>query len=416
MQAYEKIAKILRTDKDIIRVLGEKMSAIVGHDDIFNKIVDDNESRIESSLRALKVSSCDANKIYSTLIERIREDDARLAKLIHKGVGSEPSGFQTMLNVAKEVSGVGKGKFLKFEKAKELILKNPPEKILQFLGYKDAKELLEKENIYEIFAGLRFVEEGKWLNDVFFKPYENLIPDDFEEREIKAKVLSEKWVVAAGQFLKKKYHNLSHLKELGFVFIIPVETDIPGATLRDFSLSLHYFHEIEFYSKLFEMYFNAPDFASKFTAALRGDVLDFRPQEDELGKTWMIVQRYLAKDDEYDWRLFYPHINPEAIHWTKAENDMSRLSRRFEMDFEFWQGLGPVGNFFKDESGVEVLVSFNFLDTAMSLFQEKEMVKYLYHHQEAMWNKIFSSFFSEEKMEKMILENFEKGIIELSLI
>ncbi|MBU4353680.1 hypothetical protein KKA18_03275, partial [Patescibacteria group bacterium] len=84
------------------------------------------------------------------------------------------------------------------------------------------------------------------------------------------------------------------------------------------------------------------------------------------------------------------------------------------LGFEFWEGLGPVGNFFKEESGAEVLVSFNFLDTAMSLFQEKEMVKYLYHHQEAMWNKVFSSFFGEEKMERMIIENFDRGIINLT--
>jgi len=165
---------------------------------------------------------------------------------------------------------------------------------------------------------------------------------------------------------------------------------------------------------LFEKYAALPDFANKFTAGLRGDVIDVRPGDDELGKTWMIIQRYLAKDDEYDWRLFYPHVNPEAVHWAKAENDMSALSKRFGLGFEFWEGLGPVGNFFKEESGAEVLVSFNFLDTAMSLFQEKEMVKYLYHHQEAMWNKVFSSFFGEEKMERMIIENFDRGIINLT--
>ncbi|MBU4353275.1 hypothetical protein L6251_03390 [Candidatus Parcubacteria bacterium] len=422
MRSYEKIARILRTDKDILRVIDKRMHEIVAsrrdghnnHNNILDRICEENDSRIESSLNILGVSERGARDIYSALIERIREDDIRLARLIHKESSGGPSGFQNMLNVAKEISGVAKGKFLKLEKAKELILKNPPNNILRFLGYKNAQELLEKEDIYEIFAGLRFMEDGKWLNDVFFKPYEELTPDDFEERDIRAKVLSDKWVVAAEQFLKKKYHNLSHLKELGFVFVIPIEVNVPGATLRDFSLSLHYLHEVKFYSDLFEKYAALPDFANKFTAGLRGDVIDVRPGDDELGKTWMIIQRYLAKDDEYDWRLFYPHVNPEAVHWAKAENDMSALSKRFGLGFEFWEGLGPVGNFFKEESGAEVLVSFNFLDTAMSLFQEKEMVKYLYHHQEAMWNKVFSSFFGEEKMERMIIENFDRGIINLT--
>jgi len=413
MQSFEKIAKILRTDKDVIRLVEEKMSEIAGHDSALDRIIKENNARIESSLRNLKVYSRGANDIYSALIERIREDDIQIAKLIHKEAGDGSSNFQNMIDVAKKTSGIGKGRFLKIEKAKELLVKNPPQKILQFLGYKNIQNLLENEDIFEIFAGLRFIESGEWLNTVFFKPYENFTFDDFEEREITVKVLSERWVSAAEKFLRKKYHNLSHLKELGFVFVIPIDIGIPGANLRNFALALHYFHEVKFYSDLFERYSLTPNFAAKFVSALRGDVIDTQPEEKELGRKWLIIQRYLAKDDEYDWRLFYPHVNPEAIHWQRAENDIAKLSQNFDLDFEFWKGLGPVGDFFKDEAGVEVLVSFNFLDTVMSLFQEKEMVKYLYHHQEALWNKIFIAFFDEKKIEELIIENFDKGFIKL---
>jgi len=414
MLSYEKIAKILRTDKDIVRVIEEKMFETMGHNNASDRIIEENNSKIESSLEKLGVLSRNAHDIYTALVDRIREDDIRLSRLIHKDSNQGPSGFQNMLNVAKESSGVERGKFLKLEKARELILANPPQKILDFLGYKNAEELLQKEDVFEVFAGLRFVENNKWLNNTFFKPYKNLTPDDFEEREIKAKVLSEKWTRAAEQFLKKKYHNLSHLKELGFIFIIPINIDVPGTTMGDFSLSLHYFHEIKFYSDLVEKYLKEPDFANRFVGLLRGDVIDVRPPENELGKTWLIVQRYLAKDDENDWRLFYPHINPEAIHWQKAENDIAKLSQKFDLGFEFWKDLGPIGDFFKDESGVEVLVSFNFLDTVMSLFQEKEMIKYLYHHQEALWNKIFAEFLGEEKMRELLIENFDRGLIKIN--
>lgn len=413
MEAFEKIAKILRTDKDVIRLVEEKMSEIAGHNSALDRIVEENNARMESSLKNLKVYSRGSRDIYSALIERIREDDVRIAKLIRKEAGNGLSDFQNMIDVAKKASGVGKGRFLKIEKAKELLVKNPPQKILQFLGYKNVQELLGNEDVFDIFAGLRFVESGEWLNNVFFKPYENLTPGDFEEREITTKVLSGRWVSAAEKFLRRKYHNLSHLKELGFVFVIPVDIGIPGANLRNFSLALHYLHEVKFYSDLFVRYSATPNFADKFVSALRGDAIDTRPEEKDLGRKWLIIQRYLAKDDENDWRLFYPHVNPEAIHWQRAENDITRLSQNFDLDFDFWNGLGPIGDFFKDEAGVEVLVSFNFLDTVMSLFQEKEMVKYLYHHQEALWNKIFIAFFGEKKMEELIIENFDKGFIKL---
>ncbi len=413
MTPHEKIARILRTDKDVIRVINERMFEILGQREVLEKLVDENTSRMYEAFKSLGILSAGAREIYTCLVERIREDDVRLTKLIHKETDGSGAGFQNMLNVAGELAGVGSGKFLKLEKARELILANPPSKILDFFGYKSSQELLEKEDIYEIFAGLRLIENPGWLNNIFFKPYKDLTSDDFEEREIKAKVLGEKWLKAAEQFLKKKYHNLSHLKELGFIFILPINIDVPGVTMRDFALSLHYFHEIKFYSELFKKYMPLPDFSQKFVSLLKGDVIDTRPPEEELGKTWLIVQRYLAKDDENDWRLFYPHVNPEAIHWQRAEEDISKLSKRFNLGFEFWEGLGPIGDFFKDESGVEVLVSFNLIDTAMALFQEKEMIKYLYHHQEALWNRIFLEFVGRERMDFMIMENFDKGIIKL---
>ena len=86
---------------------------------------------------------------------------------------------------------------------------------------------------------------------------------------------------------------------------------------------------------------------------------------------------------------------------------------KIEVDFNFWKGLGYVGDFYPTESGIDVLVSFNLVDTVMSLVKKKEMIKYLYHHQEALWNKIFSEFIGEEKMEEMIIDNFEKGYLKI---
>jgi len=49
----------------------------------------------------------------------------------------------------------------------------------------------------------------------------------------------------------------------------------------------------------------------------------------------------------------------------------------------------------------------------MSLVKEKEMIKYLYHHQEALWNKIFISYLGQEKVEAIVKENLLKGWFEI---
>ena len=423
MEAYEKLAKILRTDKHVMLKIHECMQEFAGHDRVFDKIDIENQSLIEDRFKTLGLISREPKAIYDALIRKLRQDDEELAKFLHKTPESGLSGFKNLINVAAEVANTPPGMFLKEDVAKALLKKNPPKNILSFLGYVSVEAMLKAENLFEVFAALRFVEGSDWLNDVFFKEYERLRPEDFEERPIKGMVLGEQWVKAAERFVKKKYHNVSHLKELGVIFVIPYFLNVPGETMRTFTLVLHYFHEVTFYAGLFRRYaglapagkkYHERTFAGHVISLLRGDVIDERPPEKDLGTKWLIVQRYLAKDDEFDWRLFYPHVNPEAIHWTKAEADVARISRRYDsLGFEFWHNLDWAGDFYPDASGIPVLVSFNLIDVVMSLVKEKELSKYLYHHQEALWNKIFMQYAGEAETEKMIIEHFDQGVIDL---
>ncbi|MCF7836046.1 MAG: hypothetical protein K9M15_02910 [Candidatus Marinimicrobia bacterium] len=416
-ESCNKIAQILRADKDTLVRVEEVLTEIVGHNNVFDKIIEDNNKMIKDRLAIMNISSDYSHDIYKALLDKIQEDDKNLFEELGCPVCTTIGSCKPLLDKARELSGVGDGFFLKVDVAKKLLEKVPPKNIIKILGYSNVQELIEKEDIFEVFSALRFVEDGDWLNKDFFAQYKDLTPDDFEKREIKMIVLSERWKNVAEEFLKKKYHNISHLKELGVIFVLPAVLGIKGETLRTLALVLHYSHEISFYSKLFRKYKKEGDgFAKKIISSLRGDVLDKRFDEKDLGKKWMIVQQYLAKHDENDWRLLEPHVNPESIHWRKAESDISKLGKCGKgscTDFGFWKDLDCVGDFYPTTSGIDVLVSFNLVDTIMSLVKKKEMIKYLYHHQECLWNKIFAGFLGEEKMEQMIIDNFEKGYIEL---
>lgn len=417
MESYEKIAKILRTDKDFIKIVGEHLREVTGHNDVFPRLMEENEREMKDRLEKLGLNfSHNASDIYHALIAKVRRDDEALSRCLDYPTCNTEEDCKTLIQLAKKFANVPKGYFLKREKAIEFLKKEPPLNTLAFFKLSRVDELLKRFDLFEVYSALRFVEDVKWLNNVFFAQLDGVRPDDFEEREIEIHVLQQEWLKVAEKFVKKKYHNVSHLKELGVIFVIPLKIDTAGETLRIFSLILHYLHEITFYSKLFRKYAHEdpPFFSQKLISALRGDVLDSHFLDEERGRKWMIVQRYLAKDDPYDWRLFEPHVNPEALHWSKAEADIARLGMRYgELSFDFWNNLDHVGDYFQDEAGVEVLVSFNLIDTVMSLVQEKEMIKYLYHHQEALWNRIFAEYVGREKMEEMILDSFETGYIQL---
>lgn len=415
---YAKIAKILRTDKDNIHLLEERLGVLTGKQSIMEKIVVENEEKIRQRLDYLGIGrNLNAKQIYDALISKIEADNGKLFLALGEPSATSSTDWQKVLEIARCVCGKPKGFFLKKEKAIEFIRKNPPERILKALNYNSVDEMLEKEDIFEIFPALRFVEGNEWLNKNFFKQYENLSSEDFEEREIKVLALPERWAKVAKNFVAHKYHNISHLKEMGIIYVIPLSLEVSGETLRNFGLIMHYFSEVKFYSELFQEVAKKKNFAGNIISFLRGDLIENRLNLPDKGKIqWLVVQRYLAKDDEYDWRLFEPHINPEAMHWEKAEKMLVETGKSFNgfsADLAFWKDLNWVGDYFPTETGIEVLVSFNLIDTAMSLVKEKEFVKYLYHHQEALWNKIFTEYFGEEKMEQMMKENILKGWFEV---
>ena len=92
---------------------------------------------------------------------------------------------------------------------------------------------------------------------------------------------------------------------------------------------------------------------------------------------------------------------------------MANLVDGFSKELQFWHNLDWAGDYFKDEIGNDVLVSFNLVDTVISLVKEKELIKYLYHHQEALWIKIFKEYFSETQLEKFAKEYLLQGYFEI---
>jgi len=412
MTSHEYIAKILRAKPKIIEEMDKKMSVISGKTGVLDRIVKENKERINKALNSLGCHDYRSENVFRVLITRLQEDDRALYKLFKKPSGTTNKGLKTLFNFALELANIDQLFVLKKEKAEEILRKNPPPNIIKALKYKNIEELLAKEDLVEIFAALRFVETNEWMHKTFDETYKNLTPNDFEKRDVELRVLSGKWLKLAEKFVGKKYHNISHLKELGVIFIIPLKIDSPGETLRLFSLILHYLYEINFYSELFEKQSKEPEFGNKLISLLKGEVLESDRNEGRMN--WMIIQRYLAKDNPEDPRLFTPHINPEALHWKKAENDISRLGKRFkDIELELWLELDWVGGSFKKIKGEE-LVSFDLVDNIMALVQKEQRIKYLYHHQEALWNHIFEEYMGEKNLEKLMVENFNKGIINLN--
>ncbi|MGB9609163.1 MAG: hypothetical protein ACPL3E_02185, partial [Minisyncoccia bacterium] len=318
------------------------------------------------------------------------------------------------VNIAKKIAKVDKGIFLKKELAQKFLLERKAPNLLHYLNCKNMEEVLARYDVFEIWSALRFIEPNEWMHQTFEQIYKNVGVDDFEEREIQIKVLGEEWQDVAQKFVAKKHHNVSHLKEFGIIFLNPIAENIPGKFLRDFALLLHYTHEINFYSKMFLKYLSQRDFAFKFKSLLRGDVLEPDNISNLEKTTWLIVQRYLWKENPNDTRLFIQRVNPESLHWARGERDLGLISGvGKKLDLNLWYNLDWVGGVFSD--GQDQVISFDLEDNVMSAvaFAEGKNEYFNYHQREAMWTKIFSEYVGgEEKMEEILINNFFEGKID----
>lgn len=409
MNHYETLAQILGVSPDALRALDETMASRTGTAGVMQRVHEENEMRIAKTLAAIGLArTADASEVREALMKTIAEHESQLVRYLATVSGA--SEFDKAANLSRRIARIGKGFFLKKSYGADILKKSEPKNLLAFLGYDSVDTLLGKHDVTEIFSALRFIESNEWMHDTFEKGYSAFTAADFEERDVEVKVLGPEWHEIAKKFVEKKHHNVSHLKEFGVIFLNPISEDVRGKFVRDFALLLHYFHEIDFYSKLFRAYSGRADFPMHLKALLRGDV----PEAAEAKEgTWLIVQRYLWKDDPKDPRLFLPRVNPESMHWLRGERDLATLGAELpELDLELWGNLDWVGSLF--DHGNETVVSFDLEDNAMSEVAKAEgkSDSFNYHQREALWTKLFFEYAGgEERAEKLLVENYEKKAV-----
>lgn len=408
MDQLADLGKILGVEKNMLEDLGHEMEKRTGRAGILEKVAENNAAQMEKTLTALHAAGRSAEEVTGTLRNAIAEHEKHLLTNVLPGIEGDTE-FHKAARLARQIATCGKGFFLKKELGVEILHQREPQKLLAYLGVKNIDEALKNHDITEIFSTLRFIESEEWMHETFDAAYNNFTAADFEERDIEISVLGPEWKTVSAEFVKKKHHNVSHLKEFGVIFVNPIKEDVTGKFLRDFALLLHYFHEIDFYSKLFRKYSAEPDFAKNFKELLRGDV----PEKNSVAPgEWLMVQRYLWKINPQDPRLFLPRVNPESVHWARGERDLTAVKGpAATLNLGMWHDLDWVGGIF---AGSDEVVSFDLEDTVMSLvsFMEGQNQSMNYHHRESLWTKVFEEYAGgEEGMEKLLIENFNKGVI-----
>lgn len=272
------------------------------------------------------------------------------------------------------------------------------------LGYKSIDSLLKREKVDEIIAATRFLE-SKAYGQRLIKAYKKLGPSDFETRDVRIVALDKKrWGDSADSYIFAKKQNITHLKELGIILILPLPVKhLRGAVITILPLVLHYINEIRSYSAFFKMQQVRPDFGTVITETLLEDqasTAKFAGQKVH----WRIIQRHFGGlDPTKHPELFEPHVQPDDLHWRKAESVIYWL----EPALQFWEDMDYVAALYPQS-----VVPLSLMDNAVSYCNGLEYGQQsLGHFRASLWNEIYRRYIGQENFENSVLSQLNKQVL-----
>lgn len=399
---------LLDAEEPIFTESLKQLEDLTGKTGADTRLIADITRMAHENMRALGLNPATSTgeEVYHALMSRVETDMVRLTKIIG---ANDPEDVRHL--VPYMVDAANKVKFnrqvfvLKHDKAKDLLREMPPKKLMKRLGYTDIEEMFEKEDFDEVYTALRFSEGADWLND-YNELFKTVTVDDYEERDLRILQMDhEKYVDLATHFVEKKLHNVTHTKELGTIVVVPMHArKMRGLVLKTLPLLLHYMNEIKLYSTFFKLKSAQPHFGKTVVETL---IADPGTKSQLVGKNihWRVIQRYLArhKEDAAGKVAFEPHVQPEDLHWRRAEE----LLYEIDPELEFWKDRDYVGVYYDGFP-----VAFNLFDVSFA-YSNKEPYegRYAYHFRESLWNEIFIRYMGFRNLAQQILEQLDNDMI-----
>jgi hypothetical protein len=119
---------------------------------------------------------------------------------------------------------------------------------------------------------------------------------------------------------------------------------------------------------------------------------------------WRVIQRYFGKlETESHPEIFEPHVQPEDLHWRKAEEVLDEI----DPELGFWRELDYVALMHDGRP-----TPFNMMDTAASYCNETPYAKRtIYHFRESLWNEIFTRYMGKKTLQDQILHQLDNEMI-----
>lgn len=402
------LSDLLGADEPLFSIALQQLERASGQQSVDVRLTAEIIGKVHQKARELGLDPKDTRpeELYLALIELVKRHDSFLARRI--GV-VDPEDVQDVLpKIVSYISDLDVPKsawVLKPSTAKRLLKATPPKKVMKQLGYRSVDSMLKREPIGKLYAALRFAETPAWLT-AFTRKYRQLQPHDFETRNIEFHFFdSKQWGSLSDSFTKKNRHNITHMKEMGVIAILPLPLKrLPGVTIAVLPLVLHYINEIRLYSTYFKLQQVRPNFAHEIIDTILEDP-DKHASMAGHRVHWRIIHRYFGSNTDASTHpeIFQPHVQPEDLLWRKTEATLYRI----EPALHFWHDMDFVA--LQSDKGP---ISLNLMDVAVNFINKLPYGSHaVYHFRDSLWNEIFVRYMGQKSLEQQILRQLDDGVI-----
>ncbi len=365
-----------------------------GYPDVDVRLISYIAEKVRQKTKELGLDPNDTNgqELYTALQILTAKHNQFLASAI---AGQDPDNVEEMLpliiNYVQKLSIPRNCWAIKASVAKRLLKDKPPKKVMKQLGYRSIDSMIKRENINELYAALRLIESTSWIKK-FVSTYKQLTSSDFETRRIKIISLNPKqWGMLAQDFVYSQRQNVTNLKEMGIVVVLPMPVKrLNGFTIALLPLLLSYINEVRFYSAYFKLQQVKPNFGAILAATINSNkAVSLNVAGQQL--TWRTMQRYFGRiSAERHPEIFEPYVQTEDLAWKSAEETLYRL----EPALKFWEDMDFVAAF-KDGQPIPLGLADNSASFCNQLAYGKQCV---YNFKDSLTAELYARYMEQDNL------------------
>ncbi|MBN1621359.1 MAG: 6-phosphofructokinase [Endomicrobiales bacterium] len=340
--------------------------------------------------QAFGLSGLTAEEIDDVMEQRILDIDRALTRKIGNPDPKTVDGVKTIIETVVQIQNPSKGVFVKRDVLKELLTKHPPEVLMKSTG-RSMEDLIADADVLEIFSLVRFTESEIYLEKLMSE-YENLTPEDFEEREIEIRVFPREKYKCVVPALDKKL-TLAQDKLAGTVFGIPYASDYSydALVLRLFTRVPHHINELINYSDFYRHIMKTPEsFSERFSECIYGFA-------DIFGK--------------YGIPFFHPHHIQEVLNWEKSFEVLEKVAETDDGLINLVRPFLKSTNafaFIPSEDGTLQRVSINLIDRITNVSKAIDTQNPTLQAQESIRTEIWYRHVGNKRLARnLVVENLD---------